>query len=57
LPNRINILFPTPEALLEATEIEVERAVLLVIYELIDSKLRTMVTAQSIADDLFATGG
>ncbi len=57
LPNSIITLFPTPEALLAAPEIEVERAVLRVYQERADDQLRRMVTAQTIAAELFATGG
>ena len=46
-----------PEALLSAAEIEVERAVLRVINERIDGKLRRMVTVQSVADEPFSDGG
>ena len=46
-----------PDALLSATEIEVERALLRVYQEHTDNPLRRMVTAQSIANELFETAG
>jgi hypothetical protein len=57
LPNSIITLFPTPEALLHATEIEIERAVLRVYQERADDQLRPMTTAQAISNELFETGG
>jgi hypothetical protein len=57
LPNSIITLFPTPDALLDATEVEVERAVLRVYQEYSDDQLRRMATAQAIANKLFETGG
>jgi hypothetical protein len=57
MPNSIVSLFPTPAALLDATEIEVERAVLRVYQERADDQLRRMTTAQAIAIELFETGG
>jgi hypothetical protein len=57
LPNSIITLFPTPEALLDATEIEIERAVLRVYQERADDQLRRMTTAQAISNELFETGG
>jgi hypothetical protein len=57
LPNSIITLFPTPEALLDATEIEIERAVLRVYQERAEDQLRRMTTAQAISNELFETGG
>ena len=57
LPNAINVLFPTADALLGATELEVERAVLQVYQEHTNHQFRGMTTSQTIADQLFEIGG
>ena len=57
MPNSIFSLFPTPNELLAASEIDVERAVLRVYQERTDDQLRRMTTAQAIANELFETGG
>jgi hypothetical protein len=57
LPNSIITLFPTPAAFLDATDIEVERAVLRIYQKRSDDQLRRMTTAQAISNELFETGG
>lgn len=57
MPSSIISLFPSADALLNATEIEAERAVLRVYQERTDDPMRRMTTAQSVADELFEIGG
>jgi hypothetical protein len=57
LPSSIRTLFPTLEAFLDASPIELERAVLRVYRERTDDQLRRMTTPQSIATELFEAGG
>lgn len=57
MPNSIITLFATPEALLDATDIEIERALLRVYQECTDDQMRRMTTAQVVSHELFAMGG
>jgi len=57
LPSSILTLFPTLESFLDATPIEIERAVLRVYQERADDQLRRWATAQSISNELFEAGG
>jgi Protein of unknown function (Hypoth_ymh) len=57
LTNSLMDLFPSPDLLLSAAEIEVERAVLRVYSERTDDPLRRMTTAQVTANELFEREG
>jgi hypothetical protein len=53
LPNAILTLFPTADRLLEATDVELERAVLLRVLEICAEPMRRMVTRDAVIIELF----
>jgi hypothetical protein len=55
--NSILILFPTADRLLEATEVEIERAVLLRVVECYADPVRRMVARDGVSVELFERGG
>jgi hypothetical protein len=57
LTNSITTLFPTPDLLIQASEAEIDQAVLRVFLERTDDQLRRMTTAQAIATELFDRDG
>ncbi len=49
--------FPTPDRLLDAPEIELERALLNIVADATDDQMRRMATRDSIVNELFRFGG
>jgi hypothetical protein len=57
MPNPILVLFPTAEQLLEASELELEQAVLLRVVDYCADPLHRMITRDVVSNEFFEFGG